>query len=169
MKHENTGFRTKKWFAPAFPILAFLLVGFPICGQVAWGDNAPAEPTWGCVKCCFADPPKSCCCPRDGKETGKVGNGKGCVYIPVTADDLPVSGYLASRDCLLSVGPWSLEGIRECQGAVLWIELRSEEDLLDFEYSYVLCDGGEPYLVPMPKERSSGEQVSWGRIKTMYR
>jgi len=148
-----------------YVVLVLLAFGTPLGNNDAWGD---VRTTWGGVKCCFADPTKDCC-PRDGKGTGKVGDGEGCVYIRVTVEDLPLSGYLASRDCLLSVGPWSLEGIRECQGTTVWIELRNEEDLLDVEYSYVLCGRGEPYLVPMPKERSSGEQVSWGRIKTMYR
>jgi len=152
-----------KWALVALVLLVF---GASTWRQGAWGEDVPASVT--CVKCCWAND-DGCCCSRDGKETGKTDADATLQYVLVGPEDLPVSGYLASRECMVSVWPWSRDGIRECQGATVWIELRTEGDLFEFDYSYVRYGESEPYLVPMRKDRPPDEKVSWGRIKTMYR
>lgn len=153
-------------------LLAILLVlsaGLLGRDRGAWADQLPedVECSWTGVKCCFTE--RCECCPRGGKPTGKIAGERGCRLLPVTADELPISGFLASQDCLTRVGPWSVEGIRECQGSLLWMELRTVEDLSDMEYSYLQCDEGEPYLVPARDEGYSTNQTSWGSLKMMYR
>lgn len=128
-------------------------------------DEVPCS--WTGVKCCWTE--DLCeCCPRDGKETGKQIEGPPCYLVDVTIDDLPISGYLATRECLLQVGPWSLEGIQHCQGSLVPIDLVTSADLEYSGYSFLTCEGGEPYLIRSTKE-GAANRTNWGRIKTMYR
>lgn len=156
--------------------LAAVLASFlPIFFSMARAEdeNQPQEDvpcTWGEVKCCFTDLCE--CCPREGKGTGKTLDEPACYLIELTAEDLPLSGYSASKECLLRYGPWAIETIRECQGELVQIELQSEEDLRYYSYRYMKCEGSEPYLVRSHYSygtKSSTNRSSWGRVKMMYR
>ena len=166
---ETTGFFQQLLKPNVLVILTVAAAGLVACSHRTWADQSPQEVncSWTGVKCCFTNLCE--CCPRDGKGAGKANDERHCRLIRVTPEDLPISGYLASRDCLLRMGPWSTDGIRACQGSLLWIELRDVEDLCDIEYSYLQCGGGEPYLVPVRDQVEPAHRTSWGSLKMMYR
>ena len=145
------------------------------CGFIdfAAADQKPGTPrgepcSWGGIKCCFSD--GECeCCPRGGKGAGKAPGEKGCQFREVTAATLPVSGYLASRDCLVETGPWNVQDLERCQGELKWVELDNPDDLIDGDYSYVKCDDAVPYLVKAAGGTDRAARTSWGSLKRLYR
>ncbi len=146
-----------------------------ICGFIgsAQADQKPEVPreepcSWGGIKCCFGD--GQCeCCPRGGKGSGKMPGEKDCQFREVTAAALPVSGYLASRDCLVETGPWSVNALEACQGELKWVELSNPGDLIGVEYSYVKCDDAVPFLVRTAGGMDRAAKTSWGSLKKLYR
>lgn len=151
----------------ALAVLAIVSIGAMVCSSTSWADETPSERncTWGGVKFCFTNICE--CCPD--KNIGKAGGERGCRLIRVTPEILPVSGYFVSQDCLISAGPWSADNIRDCQGHLSWIELRSAEDVYQNQYSFLQCEGGEPYLVLTGGEKQLTDRTNWGSVKTMFR
>lgn len=171
MKTARERSHRSTWYLRILLSLTILTAGFIADGRDAWADQDPPREvencSWGGVKCCFTDLCE--CCSRGGKGDGKLSDEKNCQFMKVVPRDLPLSGYLASQECLANMGPWSEEKLRECQRVLKWLELENEGDLVDIEYSYLKCDNAAPYLVITRDERSRAEQTSWGSVKRLYR